>query len=111
MKLNRLLRMAMIFSVMIFAGCSSNSWVSAFVVWDDYIYEVSDEYVDVVDEEIGKVTRYSDKEGTYSGNFSNEYKKETKYFSIAAISTDEAIAIEEGEGKYRKAVRKGKYGE
>lgn len=92
------------------AGCSNSSWASSFVVWDGYIYQLSDEYVDEIGEEIGKVTKYSDTEGTYSGNFSNLYKKGTKYYAMPGISTEEAIAIE-GEGKYRKAIRDGKYGE
>ena len=62
-----------------------------------------------VDKEIGKVTKYSDEEGTYSGNFSNTYKKGTKYFRISGINIDEAIAIEE-DGQYRKAYQVGKYG-
>ena len=94
----------------IFVGCSSSSdWNSSFVVWDDYMYEISDEYVTDVEEEIGKVTKYSDKEGTYAGNFSNTYKKGTKYFAISGITTDEVIAVEE-DGQYRKAYQVGKYG-
>ena len=102
------------------SGCSNDAstvidnstadWAFEFVVWDGYIYPLSDEYVDDVDKEIGKVTRYSDMEGTYSENFSNVYEKGTKYYAIQGISTEEAIAIEE-EGKYRKAIRDGKYGE
>ncbi|TWT08061.1 hypothetical protein FQV26_09695 [Planococcus sp. CPCC 101016] len=111
MKLNHLLLIALLFLMTLFAGCSSKSWVSSFVVWDGYIYQISDEYLDKVGEEIGEVTKYSDKEGTYSGNFSNEYKKGTKYFSIEGINTEEAIAIEEGDSKYRKATRDGKYDE
>ncbi len=97
-------------TMLLVSGCSSNEdWNSSFVVWDDYIYVMSNEYVTDVESEIGKVTKYSDKEGTYFGNFSNTYKKGTKYFSIAEISTDEAIAVEEN-GKFIKAIRKGKYG-
>lgn len=84
-------------------------WVYSFVVWDGYIYVVSDEYVEEIDKEIGHVTKYSDVEGTYSGNFSNTYKKGTKYYSIKGISTDEAIAIQDKDGKYKKAMREGKY--
>jgi len=91
-------------------GCSSEAdWNSSFVVWNGDMYEVSNEYVDEVDEEIGQVTKYSDKEGTYSGNFSNKYRKGTKLYSIKDIGTDEAIAIEE-DGKYRKGNNNGKYG-
>lgn len=89
---------------------SSADWTSSFIVWDDYIYQVSNEYVSDVGKEIGEVTKYSDMEGTYSGNFSNVYQKGTKYYSIKDVSTDEAIAIED-KGKYRKAIRDGKYGE
>ncbi|MFJ8513418.1 hypothetical protein [Lysinibacillus xylanilyticus] len=100
-----------IFSILVIAGCSSSAdWNSSFVVWDGYIYEISEAYVIDINEEIGQVTKHSDKEGTYSGNFSNKYKKGTKYYSIEGTNTDEAIAIEE-DGKYRKAIRDGKYGE
>lgn len=55
------------------------------------------------------MTKYSDIEGTYSGNFSNTYKKGTKYFSIKEISTDIAIMVQEG-GQYRKAIKEMEYG-
>jgi hypothetical protein len=106
------------FFSLVLTGCSnSNSnnnsadWAINFVVWDGYIYKISDEYVDDISEEIGEVTKYSDMEGTYSGNFSNKYEKGTKYYSIKGIGTEIAIAIEEKDGKYRKAIRDGKYGE
>lgn len=88
---------------------SSADWAYPFVVWDGYIYVISDEFVEEVDKKIGRVTKYSDKEGTYSGNFSNVYKKGTVYYSIKGVSTDEAIAIEEEGGKYKKAVMDGEY--
>lgn len=84
-------------------------WAYAFVVWDDYVYVISTEQVDEVDKEIGHVTKYSDREGTYSGNFSNSYPKGTKYYSIQGKSTDEAIAIQEDYGSYIKATREGEY--
>ena len=91
-------------------GKSSADWASSFVVWEGYIYRISDEYIDDISEEVGEVTKYSDMEGTYSGNFSNAYRKGTKFFAIKGISTEKAIAIAE-DGKYRKAIRNGKYGE
>jgi hypothetical protein len=91
-------------------GKSSADWAFSFVVWDGYIYQLSDEYIDEISEEIGEVTKYSDMEGTHSGNFSNEYQKGTKYYAIKGINTEEAIAIKEN-GRYRKAIRNGKYGE
>lgn len=84
------------------------SWAYSFVVYEGDIYVISDEYVTEIDKEIGHVTKYSDKEGTYYGNFSNTYKKATKYFSIKGVSTDTAIAVEDGD-KYRKADRDGEY--
>ncbi|MEK5105738.1 hypothetical protein MHI57_03135 [Cytobacillus sp. FSL K6-0129] len=86
----------------------ATSWAYPFVVWDGYIYVVSDEYVTDIDSKIGQVTKYSDME-QYSGNFSNAYKKGTKYYSIESISTDEAIAIQDKDGKYKKAVREVEY--
>ena len=91
-------------------GKSSADWAISFVVWEGYIYQISDEYIDDISEEIGEVTKYSDMEGTYSGNFSNAYRKGTKFYTIKGISSEEAIAIAE-DGKYRKAIRNGKYGE
>jgi hypothetical protein len=120
LKLKNLLFISVIFTILVSVttGCSygnseksSASLAFSFVVWNGYIYKLSDEYVEEVTEEIGEVTKYSDIEGTYSGNFSNEYEKGTKYFSVKGISTDEAIAIQEQDGKYRKAIRYGKYGE
>ena len=106
---------AITIAIMFLTGCStSNSnnasadWAFSFVVWNDYLYQIDDEYVMEVEEEIGEVTVYSDMEGTYAGNFSNEYVEGTKYYSIQGISTEEAIAVQE-DGKYRKAVRNGKY--
>jgi hypothetical protein len=86
----------------------ATSWAYSFVVWDGYIYVISDEYLTEIGSEIGQVTKYSDME-QFSGNFSNAYKKGTKYYSIEGISTDVAIAIQEDEGKYRKAIREREY--
>lgn len=93
----------------IFPERSQASWAYPFVVWNGYIYVVSDEQVEKVEKEIGHVTKYSDREGTYSGNFSNIFKKGTKYYAIKGISPDEAIAVQDGKGNYIKATRDGKY--
>lgn len=90
---------------------SSADWAFSFVVWDGFIYHLTDEYVEDISEKIGEVTKYSDMEGTYSGNFSNVYEKGTKYYSITGISTEVAIAVEEKDGRFRKAIRSGKHGE
>ena len=108
----------LIVSLTVTTGCSNGvfgkstaDWNSYFVVWNGYMYKISDEYVVEVDKEIGKVEKYSDMVGTYSGNFSNVYEKGKMYYSIIGIRTDEAIAIQELDGNYRIAIRDGKYGE
>lgn len=111
MKINKIFMYILSFAILsslILPGKSYAEWAYSFVVYDGYIYVISDEYVADIDKEIGKVTKYSDKEGTYYGDFSNTYKKGTKYYSIKGVSTDLAIAIEDN-GKYIKAIRSGEY--
>jgi hypothetical protein len=86
----------------------ATKWAYPFVVWNDYIYVVSEEYVVDIDSKIGKVTYYSDME-QHSGNFSNEYRKGTTYYSITGISKDDSIPIEVSDGRYVKANREGPY--
>lgn len=95
-------------TVLLPVSSSATSWIYPFVVWEGYIYEVVDESVPKVDRKIGHVTRFSDME-SYSGNFSNSYKRGTKYFSIPNIKTEVAIAIEVDKGEYKKALRRAKY--
>jgi len=86
----------------------ATSWAYPFVVWDDYTYVISDEYVEKINKEIGEVTTYSDME-QYEGNFSNVYPKGTKYYAIDGIDTNTAIAIHIGDGHFIKAIREGEY--
>ncbi len=96
-------------SVFLFPASShGTSWAYSFVVWDGYIYKVSGEYVTDINSEIGKVTSYSDME-QYTGNFSNVYEEGTKYFSIQGVDTEDAIAIQEEDGRFMKALRDGEY--
>lgn len=85
------------------------NWAYQFVVWDGYVYVITDEVVNEVKRQIGHVTKYSDMEGTYTGNFSNVYPKGTKYYSILGVDTDEAIAVEDESGHYIMANRNGEY--
>ena len=90
----------------------SADWAYSFVVYSGDIYEISpDELVpsDEIDKKIGQVTRYSDHEGTYSGNFSNTYPKGTPYYSIKNIDPKEIIAIKTNEAEFVKAINKGRY--
>ncbi|WP_052461611.1 hypothetical protein [Sporosarcina koreensis] len=93
------------------AACTSSGkdWNSSFIVWHGDMYEVGSETIQEVEEKLGQVTVYSDREATYIGTFSNQYRKGTKFFAIPGESPDDMIAVEE-EGAYRKAVNTGKYG-
>jgi hypothetical protein len=90
------------------ASATATSWVYPFVVWDQHIYQITDEEVTTVEKQIGKVTSYSDM-GPLAGNFSNHYPKDTKYFSIQGIDPKTAIAVENTSGNYIKAINEGKY--
>ncbi|WP_227793464.1 hypothetical protein [Paenibacillus guangzhouensis] len=92
-------------------GIVSASWAYLFVVNDGKIYVITDERVapNHIGPSIGKVTKYSDSEGTYSGNFSNRYPKGTKYYEIIGIEINDAIAIKENEMLYVKATYGGEY--
>ncbi|NIK75516.1 hypothetical protein FHS15_000616 [Paenibacillus castaneae] len=96
----------------LFASTANASWAYMFVVNDGHIYTVSETQVDpkLIGSKIGKVTKYSDREGTYSGNFSNRYPKGTKYYEIKGIDIKEAIAIKEKEDRFIKAFYQGEYG-
>jgi hypothetical protein len=110
--LKYLLSFIVIFNVLnssVFPNKTLAEWAYIFVVWDGFTYVVSDEIVTEVDNVVGNVTIYSSIEGTYTGNFSNAYKEGTKYYSIKGIDTNEAIAIQENDGKYKRANRKGEY--
>ncbi|MGO4185040.1 hypothetical protein AB4Z45_25315 [Paenibacillus sp. MCAF9] len=98
----------LITSLLFPGNLSATSWANEFVVWHGYVYVISDEYVTDIHKKIGHVTVYSDME-TYTGNYSNSYKKGTKYYSIKGISTDEAIAVQQKDGKFIKANRDGKF--
>jgi hypothetical protein len=95
----------------LFIGTVSASWAYMFVVNDGRIYVISEEHVDPkqIGSRIGKVTTYSDSEGTYSGNFSNRYPKGTEYYEIIGVEVYDAIAVKENEGLYIKAKYGGEY--
>jgi hypothetical protein len=88
----------------------ATKWVSSFVVWEGYQYTVQEEYIEEskIESEIGQVTAYSDME-PLGGNFSNEFREGSKYFSIKGVSTEESIAVEAGRGTYLRADRDGEY--
>lgn len=89
----------------------SASWAYRFVVYNHGTYEVTAEQVDSdrIGKKLGKVTRYSDREGTYGGNFSNVYPKGTTYHEIKGTSPKEQIAVKTGTEAYVKAEYRGPY--
>ncbi|MFC5649771.1 hypothetical protein ACFPYJ_11685 [Paenibacillus solisilvae] len=108
-------RLSMMFIILIgcalLSGTASADWARSFVVNKGSSYTVTDSRMDAkqIGERIGKVTFYSDEEGTYSGNFSNRYPKGTEYYKIIDVDTKEAIAVKEREGQYIKAVYSDQY--
>lgn len=95
----------------VFIQTAYGDWAHKFVVYDGSSYVVSDHEVDksLVDKKLGKVTKYSDREGTYRGNFSNHYPKGTAYYSIKDVAVSKAIAIKDQEDNYIQADYSGKY--
>lgn len=95
----------------LFVGSVYASWAYMFVVNDGNIYVITEEQVkpSLIGSSIGKVTKYSDSEGTYSGNFSNRYPKGTKYYEIIGVEIKDAIAVKENEEVYVKATYGGEY--
>lgn len=90
------------------ATAFATSWAYIFVVWDGQTYEVTNDKVSAVGEQLGQVTSYSDM-WPQGGNFSNHYPEGTKYFEIEGISPSEAIAVKVGIGHYKKAEKRGEY--
>lgn len=87
----------------------ATSWAYSFVVWNGYVYQVADEEVERVVEEIGEVTAYSDMD-QLAGNFSNAYREGTKYYSIEGTDPSEVIAVKISEDLYVKAYKEHEYG-
>lgn len=86
-------------------------WANRFVVNEGKSYVISDKLLEAeeVDSMIGQVTKYSDEEGTYSGNFSNHYPKGTKYYSIKGVNINKAIAVKLDNGTFIRADYNGEY--
>ncbi len=87
------------------------NWANEFVVYNKNVYVITDEKVksELIGSMIGQVTKYSDREGTYSGNFSNKYPKGTKYYEIIGSDVNEVIAVKEKNGTFIKGKYDGEY--
>jgi len=117
---NLILASVLLISALI-SGCSSQGkpvngssadWAFRFVVWNNDIYTILKEDVapKEIGKQVGKVKKYSDREGTYSNGFSNIYPVGTKLFSISGVDSADYIAVEVKDGEYIKAKNGGKYG-
>ncbi len=62
-----------------------------------------------IGKKIGRVTKYSDQEGIYSGNFSNMFPEGTEYYEIKGVKTNDAIAVKERDELFIKANYSGQY--
>jgi len=119
--LKSLILASMLLISVLISGCSSPEkpingssadWAFNFVVWNNNLYELLKEDVTPkeIGNQVGEVKQYSDKEGTYSDGFSNEYPVGTKLYSINDVNSSDYIAVEVKEGIYRKAKNHGEYG-
>lgn len=107
-------RVLILFVLMLLSACapsqstgSSASWAYPFVKWEGHIYVITDETVPLskIGRSIGEVTSYSDIEGSETeDNFSNAYKKGTKYYKIKNSSTEKQIAVKKDKDTFIKAV-------
>ncbi|WP_027409376.1 hypothetical protein [Anoxybacteroides tepidamans] len=86
-------------------------WAYAFVVYDGNTYIMSNTRVEPkqIGKKIGRVTKYSDQEGIYSGNFSNMFPEGTEYYEIKGVKTNDAIAVKERDELFIKANYSGQY--
>ncbi|MFS0727656.1 hypothetical protein [Paenibacillus sp. 1P07SE] len=91
---------------------SSADWAYSFVIWNDDIYEITDEKIDQdqIGKELGEIKQFSDTEGIYDNGFSNRYPPGTKLYSIKGVELSEYIAIRNEDDSYIKAIDQGKYG-
>lgn len=93
-------------------GCNvekQTDWNSNFVVYNNNLYEVTQEKSDAVDKEIGEIDKYVEHEGSYDGVFSNKFKAGSKLYTIKNKDLDEAIAVKDENGDYVVTKNTGKY--
>lgn len=88
-------------------------WASSFVVHDGGKYTITEATVaeDLIGQQVGEVTKYSDVEGTYRGNYSNAFPKGTPYYAIQGTSEEDGIAVRTPDGEYVFAGYDGEYAE
>lgn len=102
---------AVIFTACVLASCNKTktevSFAYPFVIWNGKIYSVTSEKVNSVENKIGSVKYYStDETSSYKNDFSNYFKAGTTLYSIKNVNTDNAIAAETSNGRYKKLTKK-----
>ncbi len=104
--------LAWIIIVFTSAGTVQADWASRFVVYEGNTYSISDQPVEPssIGSRLGKVTSYSDKEGIYSGHFSNYYPVGTEYYTINRTAILNAIAVKVSDELFIQANYEGEYG-
>lgn len=112
MRLGKLCGFMLAIALLIRPAAVSADWAYPFVVYSGSLYVVTDTVVEPerIGNLLGKVTRYSDREGTYGGNFSNAFPKGTRYYAIEGMSEKQGIAAQTEDGRYVLAEYGGKYG-
>lgn len=87
-------------------------WSSPFVVYNGNLYVVMDTKIEpnTIGKKIGEVTNYSDMEGTYNGNFSNQFPKGTEYYEIKGVDIKNAFAVKKIDNSFVRVNYNGKYG-
>ena len=118
-------RFGIVLVVLLLSGCGApttgspqqtssqvaDSWAFRFVNWQHHIYKMTADKVDVVGQQLGAVTNFSDVESTpQTGTFSNAYLVGTRLFEILGTDPGVAIAVEMSPGVYVRAVDTGAYG-
>lgn len=98
--MKRITRLSFIFLLIISPSVQALSWAYPFVVWKGNVYEVKQEdFIKELDigEIIGQVkTKPDEMTGRYYGNASNYYETGTEYYEIKGVSTDNALALKDG---------------
>ncbi|OXS59881.1 hypothetical protein B1A99_10105 [Cohnella sp. CIP 111063] len=112
MRIVKLCGFMLAIALLIRPAAVSADWAYPFVVYSGSIYVVTDTVVEPerIGNLLGKVTRYSDREGTYSGNFSNAFPKGTRCYAIEGMSEKQGIAVRTEDGRYVLSEYGGKYG-
>lgn len=89
----------------------SAKWAFSYVVFNKNIYVITDTKIspELIGSKLGQVTKYSHREGLYSGNFSNTYPKGTKYYEIIGVDVNQLIAIQNMDGTFTEAKYEGEY--